>query len=829
MFTLKHDSRKLLPATETEFTEDEWLGRHLRVEDDGLARLQLSLGQMHCSFCVSTIEKAVGRLEGVSGVKVSLAHEEGLVTYDPNVVDPQQIVETLRAVGYSVRDPRKLASYEEAEAELHGERNRFQMGLGATVATLVLMSLAWTGHTLSVAFSGNRFVVGPWLISGLALWVIGMVGKSILSMAAASLRRGILNQHVLLEAGAISGLIGGLLGLFWAPKTFPPGDFLSVSVFITTYHLLSGYASSMVRTRSSQAVRSLLSLAPDTAKVIRNNIELEIPTTEVGLGEIVRVRPGERVPLDGIVTSGTSDVDESMVSGEPIPVMKKLGAEVIGGSVNQTGSFTFEVTQIGDDTFLSRVARHIEEARALKPGVLQLVDQILKFYVPAVLGAAALSLIIWTFGAWAVTGHLDVTRAIFAALAALVMGYPCALGMATPLAMMRGGGMAAERGILMRSGEAFQIFAEITIAVLDKTGTLTEGKPSVVDVITANGTTEDEVLSLAAAVEIFSEHPLGRAIINAALAQDVEIPNAGDFASQPGEGASATVRGTTIKVGKPSWALDKESLGSALLELKAGMEDRAETVIAVTRDGEIIALLAIADKIKPDAVETIRRLQEKGIMPVMVTGDSERTASAVAKLVGISTWNAEILPDGKAEFIRGYQRDGSRVLMIGDGINDAPALTQADIGVAIGAGTDIAIESSDIVLVGDRLSAVVEARDIGATSYAKTKQNLIVALTFNGLGVPLAITGLVNPTWAMLAMISSVTLVLANSFGARFGSKMVKDIGQFFLASLISLLTMVDPRKARLLLRNRTAAALLLVEVTTLALGVGWTVLLKMP
>ena len=360
------------------------------------------------------------------------------------------------------------------------------------------------------------------------------------------------------------------------------------------------------------------------------------------------------------------------------------------------------------------------------------------------------------------------------------MGYPCALGMATPLAMMRGGGMAAERGILMRSGEAFQIFAEIKIAVLDKTGTLTEGRPSVVELITANGTTEDEVLSLAAAVEIFSEHPLGRAIINAALAQDVEIPNAGDFASQPGEGTSATVRGATIKVGKPSWALDKESLGSALLELKAGMEDRAETVIAVTRDGEIIALLAIADKIKPDAVETIHRLQEKGITPVIVTGDAERTAAAVAKMVGISTWNAEILPDGKAEIIRGYQRDGSRVLMVGDGINDAPALSQADIGVAIGAGTDIAIESSDIVLVGGRLSAVVEARDIGATSYAKTKQNLIVALTFNGLGVPLAITGLVSPTWAMIAMISSVTLVsIPEVFAHRFRSISHTDSGVF--------------------------------------------------
>lgn len=829
MFTLKHDSRKVLPATETEFSEDEWLGRHLRVEDDGLARLQLSLGQMHCSFCVSTIEKAVGHLDGVSGVKVSLAHEEGLVTYNPSIIDPHHIVETLRAVGYSVRDPRKLVSYEEAEEELRAERNRFQLGLSATIVTLVLMSFAWTGQTLSLSFSGNRFVLGPWLILGLALWVIGMVGKSILSMAAASLRRGILNQHVLLEAGALGGLLGGLLGLFWAPKTFPPGDFLSVAVFITTYHLLSGYASSMVRTRSSQAVRTLLSLAPDTAKVIRNGTEAEISITEVSLGEIVRVRPGERVPLDGRVTAGVSDVDESMVTGEPVPVMKNPGAEVIGGSVNQTGSFTFEVTQIGEDTFLSRVARHIEEARALKPGVLQLVDQILKFYVPAVLATAALSLIIWTFGAWVVTGHLDVTRAIFAALAALVMGYPCALGMATPLAMMRGGGMAAERGILMRSGEAFQIFGDISIAILDKTGTLTEGKPSVVEVVTIKGITEDEALSLAAAVEIFSEHPLARAVVSAAVDRGLDIPDSRDFDSQTGKGASALVGNARIRVGKPSWALEQGHSVSSLLDHKVDIENRAETVVAITKDGEIIALFAIADKIKPDAVETIHRLQEKGITPVMVTGDAERTAAAVAKMVGISTWNAEILPDGKAEIIRGYQRDGSRVLMVGDGINDAPALSQADIGVAIGAGTDIAIESSDIVLVGGRLSAVVEARDIGATSYAKTKQNLIVALTFNGLGVPLAITGLVNPTWAMIAMISSVTLVLANSFGARFGSKMVKDIGQFFLASLLSLLTMVDPRKARLLLRNRTAAALLLVEVTTLALGVGWTVLFKMP
>ena len=443
--------------------EEDWLARAPRTDEQGRARLQVKLGKLHCSFCVATIEKAIGRLDGVEQVSVSLAHEEGLVVYRPGRITAAEIVDTLRQVGYSVRDPRKVAGYEAEEAELAEERNRFLAGLATTLVTLTLMSFKWA--------------------------------------------------------------------------VFPPGDFLSVAVFITTYHLLSGWASALVRTTSSRAVRSLLDLQPDTAWVIRDGTEAEVPVGQVAVGERVRVRPGERVPLDGRVTGGYSAVDESMVTGEPVPAEKRAGDEVIGGSVNQAGGFVFEVTRTGEDTFLAQVARHIEEARALKPGIIQLVDQILKVYVPAVLGFAALAAIVHTMGAWAVTVHLSWSKAVFAALSVLVMGYPCALGMSTPLAMMRGGGIAAARGILMRSGEAFQVFGQIGRAVLDKTGTLTAGKPAVVELVPVPGVSQTELLAAAAAAEASSEHPLARAIVQAALGRELDIPDASDFASETGQGA----------------------------------------------------------------------------------------------------------------------------------------------------------------------------------------------------------------------------------------------------------------------------------------------------
>ena len=608
---------------------DVWLDESPRLDDQGLAHLQVKLGGLHCSFCVSTIEKALTRRDGVESVAVSLAHSEGLVGYDPDRIAPSGIVRTLRDIGYVVRDPRKVRGYEEEEAELREERGRFLAGAGFTVATLILMSFSWFGNPLTLTWAGERFLLGPWLILGLALATMFVAARPILKMAWASVRRGILNQHVLLEAGAFGGLIGGLLGLFVAPETFPPGDFLSVAVFISTYHLLSGYASTLVRTRSSQAVQRLLELQPDTAHLLRDGAEIEIGVDEVEVGDQVRVRPGERVPLDGRVVSGFSTVDEAMVTGEPIPDEKAEGAEVIGGSVNETGTLVVEVTKVGEDSFLAQVARHIERARALKPGIIQLLDRILKFYVPAVLVIAAAAIVVWTVGPVLGGGSPEVATAIFAMLAVLVMGYPCALGMATPLAMMRGGGMAAEQGILMRSGEAFQVFGDIQRVLLDKTGTITAGKPSVVRIITAGD--PDEVLAMAAAAEQSSEHPLGRAVVTAAFDKALSVAAAEDFFSHTGQGVTATVGGEPVLVGKPDWIAAAGVPVDSFIAERRSMEDAAHTVVAVAAGGHLLGLIGIADEIKPDAREGIERLRLAGIVPVMVTGDNERTAREIGR------------------------------------------------------------------------------------------------------------------------------------------------------------------------------------------------------
>jgi Cu+-exporting ATPase len=820
-YTMATETRVRKRRRHESAAEEDWLARTPRTDERGRARLQVKLGRLHCSFCVATIEKAIGRLEGVEQVSVSLAHEEGLVVYRPERITAPRIVDTLRQVGYSVRDPRKVAGYEAEEAELAEERDRFLAGLASTLITLTLMSFKWAGHPLTVAWGGHRWPIGPWVILGLALAMMFIVAWPILAMAWQSLRRGIFNQHVLLEAGAWGALAGGILGLFVAPRVFPAGDFLSVAVFITTYHLLSGWASALVRTTSSRAVRALLDLQPDTARVIRGGTEQEVHAGEVAVGERVRVRPGERIPLDGRVIDGYSAVDESVVTGEPAPAEKRAGDDVIGGSVNQAGSLVVEVTRTGEDTFLAQVARHIEEARALKPGIIALVDQILKFYVPAVLGSAALAAVVWTAGAWAVTGHPDWSRAVFATLAVLVMGYPCALGMSTPLAMMRGGGIAAAQGILMRSGEAFQVFGRIDRAVLDKTGTLTAGQPTVVSLVPAAGVSESELLAAAAAAEAASEHPLARAIVSHALARDLDIRGAAGFGSQTGQGVTATVDGARVAAGKPAWVASVT--GAALGELasrREQMEAAAQTVIAVARGERLLGLAGIADQIKPDAAETVRRLLARGIEPLMLTGDNPRTAAAVAAAAGIAEFRAGLLPGEKADVIRDVQAQGHRVVMVGDGINDAPALTQADIGIAMGAGTDIAIESADIVLTGSRLAAVAGARDIGVSSFRKTKQNLAIAFSFNGIGVPLAVTGLLAPVWAMIAMITSVSAVLANSFGTRIRPSSIIALGRWTGRVTVKLVRLLyPPRLARLAWRADTAGYLALVAA---AIGAGY-------
>ena len=725
----------------------------------GSARFQVKIGGLHCSFCVGTLEAAVGRRPGVESVNVSLAHEEALITYDSARIEPADLVETIRDIGYIVRDPARVRSFEDEEAELRTERTRFLLSAAATVVALGLMAAGWLGRPLAI---------GPWVMLGLALDVVLVIGWPIARMAAASLRRGILNQHVLLEFGAWAGLVGGLLGLFISPA-FPAPDFLAVAIFITTYHLLSGWVSLLVRTRSSQAVRRLLDLQPQTARVVADGHEAEVPIGEVRVGDLVRVRPGESLPVDGRVVEGRSAVDESIVTGEPIPATKAPGDEVIGGSLNGAGSLLVEVVRVGAESFLAQVARSVQEARALKPGVIVIVDRILKVFVPAVLVVAGLALAGWVVGPWLVGGRPDVQRGVFAALAVLVMGYPCALGMATPLAMIRGGGMAAERGILIRSAAAFQLARQIRTVVFDKTGTLTLGRPTLLDVRPAAATDETELLALAAAVEARSEHPLARAIVEAAAERGIETSaDVEAFEAFSGRGIRAVVGGESVRIGRLDWVLDDGP--SPPLEVTAGasqLEEAARTVIAVARGHVLLGLLGIADDVKPDAHAAVAALRERGIRVVMLTGDSVATARVVARQVGIEDVEARVLPADKADRIRALQAVGDRTAMVGDGINDAPALMQADLGIAIGAGTDIAIESADVILVGERLTAIGEALDIGASSYRKTLQNLALALALNGIGVPLAATGLVHPVWAMVAMAASVTTVLTNSFGGR--------------------------------------------------------------
>jgi heavy metal translocating P-type ATPase len=605
-------------------------------------------------------------------------------------------------------------------------------------------------------------------MAALAVTIVFGPGLYIVKMAWASVRRRILNQHVLMEIAAFAGLVGGTIGL--SNPIFRSYEFFGVSVFVTAYHVLGGYTSLLVRTRASQAVKKLLSLRPPTARVVRGGVETEIAIAEVRKDDLVRVRPGEQVPVDGVVVGGGSAVNESLVTGEPLPREKLPGHEVIGGSVNQSGTLLVRVTRVGAESFLEQVARHIQEARALKPGILLLLDRILKYFVPAVLVVAVLAFVFWTAGAWTIWGTPDWERSVLAALAVLVMGYPCALGMATPLAMIRGGGEAARQGILMRSAASFQTFKDVTVVVMDKTGTITHGEPRVVEVVPAHGFTEDRLLALAASAEQVSEHPLGQAVVKAAQGKGLALGRVDHFEAVPGKGVRTRVEVNGVLVdtliGTLSF-LEESGIETGLVEPVARREERAQTVILVAAGQRVAGFIALADTVKADAADAIQRFRAAGIEPIMITGDNARTARVVAEQVGIREVLAQVLPQDKAARVRELQRGGTRVAMIGDGINDAPALMQADVGLAIGAGTDIAIESADVVLVGERLTAAVDAYHIARRTYGKTLQNLSLAFSFNGIGVPMATTGLVMPVWAMIAMAASVTTVLLNSFVGR--------------------------------------------------------------
>jgi heavy metal translocating P-type ATPase len=479
------------------------------------------------------------------------------------------------------------------------------------------------------------------------------------------------------------------------------------------------------------------------------------------------------------VVGGRSGVDQSLVTGESIPVAKNEGDSVIGGSINGTGTLLVRVTAIGEGSFLSQVIRHVEDARALKPGLLHLVDRVLRIYTPSVLVIAAFAVVGWMLGSWLVAGQIEVERAVFAGLSVLVMGYPCAVGISAPLAIVRGAGQAAENGILMRTGEAFQGFRLVSEIVLDKTGTLTEGRPVVREIEGAAGTNAQELLAIAAAAEASSEHPLAQAVLKAAFERCVTPPEVDSFEALPGKGVIARIGSSEVLVGSPRF-LSQRGVAIVALGLRIEeLEAMGRTVIGVARDGSALGIIALGDTIRSDAARTISGLCKAGVKPILVTGDNERAAQWVARELGIDEVHAGILPQDKATIVRRLQSD-ARVAMVGDGINDAPALMQADVGIAMGAGTDIAIESADIIILSNRLEALPIAREISRRSYGKMVQNVMLAFLFNGIGIPLAATGLIHPVWAMVAMAVSVTAIFINSLWGtpRLFFDAIRSVGQ---------------------------------------------------
>lgn len=765
-------------------------------------KIRARIGGLHCSLCTGTIEKALGRMPGVDKVAVSLTHEQALVEYDPAVARPEHLLQTLRDIGYTISDPRKLRAFEDEERDLVHEARRFVLAVVLSVAAIPIIAdptVGWIGFLpalVCLSLGGFVFLVlrstglwiaigaamgltvmalsllylnlaghltraTPWLAGALAVVLIFGVGRHILHMAVQALRRGILNQHVLLEIGAFAGMAGGVIGLVLDRPDYPTAAFFAVSVMVGTYHIFSEWLSLIVKTRSSQAVKRLLDLQPETARVVRAGQELEVPIEEVELGERVRIRPGERIPADGTVVNGCSGVDQSLVTGEAVPVEKREGDAVIGGSINGTGTLLVSITAVGEGSFLHQVIRHVEDARALKPGMLHLIDRVLRVYTPAVLVIAALAAVGWLAGSWLATGQIDIERAIFAGLSVLVMGYPCAVGISAPLSIVRGAGQAAERGILMRTGEAFQGFRLVRKIILDKTGTLTEGRPTVREVETAGGS-EAELLAIAAAAEASSEHPLAQAVVKAAFERGVTPPEVASFQAFPGQGVVAQIGRGAAVVGSPRFLIDR-SIDLSLLEKRVEIFEAAgRTVIAVANEGRALGIVALGDTLRPDAIEAVASLRKSGLSTILVTGDNERAAQRVGREVGVDEVHAGILPQRKAAIVRELQAN-ARVAMVGDGINDAPALMQADIGIAMGGGTDIAIEAADIIILSNKLSALPEARDISRRSYRKMVQNVMLAFLFNGAGIPLAATGLIHPVWAMVAMAVSVTAIFINS------------------------------------------------------------------
>ncbi|HUV34429.1 MAG TPA: copper-translocating P-type ATPase, partial [Candidatus Desulfaltia sp.] len=598
--------------------------------------------------------------------------------------------------------------------------------------------------------------------------VIFWVGWPTIRSAYASVTHGSANMDLLIAMGTIIAWLTGPASFVW-----PLFNYAGSSTMILSFHITGRYYEALAKGQSSQAIRQLLKLEAKSATVLVDGVETEVPAGEVKVGDIMVVKPGEKVPTDGVVVFGESSVDESMATGESMPVGKHLGDEVIGATVNQEGLLHVEATRIGKDTFLAQIVKLVEEAQGTKVPIQKFADDVIAVFVPVVIVVAALTFAIWNvfpgplnavlawggrFIPWVNTGLPQLMLAISAMISVLVIACPCSLGLATPTALMVGTGMGAQNGILIRRGEAIQTMKAVKAVVLDKTGTITKGQPEVTDIVVAGDLTENQVLRYAASLEMGSEHPLARAVVRSAMDRRLELSQPEGFQALKGQGVEGNVGGVRVVVGKPSL------LGAELSEAQQAefsrLQSEAKTVMAVGVDGGLVGVIAVADTLKDDSVDAIRELERMGLKTIMLTGDNRQTADAIAARIGISEVYAEVMPDEKVKVVMEAQEKYGMVAMVGDGINDAPALAQANVGVAIGTGTDIAIESGDVILVRGDLTGLVTAINLSHATFDKIRQNLFWAFFYNVVSIPLAVVGFLHPVIAESAMaLSSITVV----------------------------------------------------------------------